>query len=279
MDFDLKKLAAKKLILVAHRGVWGGNIPCNTIAAYETALTQGADMIEIDVDKSLDGRLFVFHPSMEPAHLNEKISIRELTAAEIKKLRYVNIDNVKTQFGIEELDTVLDRFKNRCYINIDKFCDNPEQIARAVQKREMEGQILVKTVPEEKNLEIIEQYCPDIQYMPMVRNPEELKLAQERRLNLIGSEVLFQTEDHLFASREFIHQEHRQGRLVWCNAIVYNYLTVLSAGHNDDTALLKSPEEGWGWIADRGYDFMQTDWVGMACQWLAQTGRLMRSSR
>ena len=127
IDFDLKKLAAKKLILVAHRGVWGGNIPCNTVAAYETALRQGADMIEIDVDRSLDGRLFVFHPAMEPAHLNQNLSIRDMTAAEIKKLRYVNIDNVDTQFGIEELDTVLDRFKDRCYINIDKFCSGLSQ--------------------------------------------------------------------------------------------------------------------------------------------------------
>ena len=55
MEFDLKKLAEQKLIMVAHRGIWGGNIPCNTIAAYEIALKQGADMIEIDVDACADG--------------------------------------------------------------------------------------------------------------------------------------------------------------------------------------------------------------------------------
>lgn len=276
MEFDLKRLAARKLILVAHRGVWGGNIPCNTSAAYETALRQGADMIEIDVDRSLDGHLFVFHPGMEPAHLNREISIREMTDAQIKKLRYVNIDNVETQFGVEELSQVLDRFRGRCYINIDKFCDNPEEIAAAVRERGMTGQILVKTAPEEKNLELIERYCPDMQYMAMVKTPEEIERVGERRLNYIGNEVLFQTEDHPFASREFIEREHRRGRLVWCNAIVYNYLAVLSAGHNDDQALLEGPEGSWGWIADRGYDFMQTDWVAMARQWLEETGRLLR---
>ncbi len=265
------------MILVAHRGVWGGNIPCNTSAAYETALRQGADMIEIDVDKSLDGRLFVFHPGMEPAHLNRRISVREMTGAQIKELRYVNIDNVETQFGIEELSEVLDRFRGRCFINIDKFCDNPEEIAAAVRERGMAGQILVKTAPEEMNLELIERYCPDIPYMAMVKTPEEIERVAERRLNYIGNEVLFRTEDHPFASREFIEREHRCGRLVWCNAIVYNYLTVLSAGHNDDRALLEGPEEGWGWIADRGYDFMQTDWVAMARQWLEETGRLSRA--
>ena len=49
MNFDLRAAAEKRMLLVAHRGSWGGNIPCNTIPAYETALAQGADMIEIDV--------------------------------------------------------------------------------------------------------------------------------------------------------------------------------------------------------------------------------------
>ena len=51
MNFDLFASAQKKLLLVAHRGAWGGNIPCNNIIAYEFALTEGADMIEIDVLK------------------------------------------------------------------------------------------------------------------------------------------------------------------------------------------------------------------------------------
>ena len=60
MKFDLRQTAKEKLIIVAHRGVWTGNIPCNTIPAYKAALTQGADMIEIDVDMSADKELFIF---------------------------------------------------------------------------------------------------------------------------------------------------------------------------------------------------------------------------
>ena len=80
MDFDLRKTAREKIILVAHRGVAGGNIPCNTIPSYEIALAQGADMIEIDVDMSADGELFIFHPGMERAHLNADCDITKMTA-------------------------------------------------------------------------------------------------------------------------------------------------------------------------------------------------------
>jgi glycerophosphoryl diester phosphodiesterase len=71
MNFDLRETARGHKIIVAHRGVAGGNIPCNTMAAYEIALKQGADMIEADVSVSADGKLFLFHPMMERAHFGK----------------------------------------------------------------------------------------------------------------------------------------------------------------------------------------------------------------
>ena len=58
-SFDLVRDARQKTLLVAHRGISGGNIPCNTIAAFDAALADGADMIELDVSRSLDGTLYV----------------------------------------------------------------------------------------------------------------------------------------------------------------------------------------------------------------------------
>ncbi len=279
MEFDLKRLAKEKLIMVAHRGIWGGNIPCNTMAAYEIALKQGADMIEIDVDASADGQLFIFHPTMEMAHLHRQVTIGQLPSSEVKKLRYVNVDDTETQFGLETLDDVLENFKGRCYINIDKFCNHPVEIGEAIRRHGMSQQILVKTSPDEEALTTIEEYCPDIQYMCMIEDPKEIDRVKKHKLNYIGNEVLFQEDSSVFADREFIRQQHREGMLVWCNAIVYDYNRVISAGHNDDTSLIKDPQKGWGWIAERGYDFMQTDWMGMAVDYLTRTGQLYHDGR
>ena len=38
MKFDLFESAKDHTLIVAHRGVAGGNIPCNTLPAYETAV-------------------------------------------------------------------------------------------------------------------------------------------------------------------------------------------------------------------------------------------------
>ena len=58
----IREAAADHVLVAAHRGSAAGNIPCNTLAAYEIALRQGADIVELDVAKTADGELFVFHP-------------------------------------------------------------------------------------------------------------------------------------------------------------------------------------------------------------------------
>ncbi len=276
MKFDLKQTAKEKMIIVAHRGVWNGNIPCNTIPAYNAALTQGSDMIEIDVDMSADGKLFIFHPGMEKVFLLTDKKLGEMTADEIRTFRYVNYDNTPTQFGLNTFEEILEEFKDKCYINVDKFWLYPREVTEMIRRHGMMDQILVKTSPADKYLDIIEAYCPDVQYMSIVSNPEDIERVKARKLNYIGNEVLFSSDDSIFASPEFIENEHKNGFLVWCNSIVYNYRAVLSAGHNDDISAAGDPDNGWGWIADRGYDFMQTDWPLMAIDYLKKTNKLYR---
>ena len=114
MKFDLLESAREKILVVAHRGTAGGNIPCNTIAAYEIALRQGADMIEIDLEMTADGHLVIFHPGMEKRHLSCETRIPEMTLEQVQSLRYVNYDRTPTQFGVELFDDVLETFKGRC---------------------------------------------------------------------------------------------------------------------------------------------------------------------
>ncbi len=47
-------------LIIAHRGA-SAYAPENTLAAFQLAHRQGADMIELDVQPSSDGRLVVFH--------------------------------------------------------------------------------------------------------------------------------------------------------------------------------------------------------------------------
>ena len=275
MVFDIKKTAADHIFVVAHRGTAGGNIPCNTITSYEIALKQGADMIETDISKTADGKLVIFHPKMEPAHLNSNLRIPEMTLSEVKeKLRYVNYDNAPTQFGVESFDDLLETFKGRCYINIDKFWDNPEDIYHAIKRHGMVEQMLVKSTINEKVISVLEELAPEIPFIPIVseQHPEHESLMK-RNINYIGAEVLFKKDDSYVASHEFIDKMHRDGKLVWVNSIIYNHIAQLSGEHSDDTAFTVSYDYGWGWLADRGFDIIQTDWPIMLINYLKESGK------
>ncbi len=47
--------------MIAHRGVWGNGVPENSLAAFEQAIDLGADMIELDVRRTRDHELIIFH--------------------------------------------------------------------------------------------------------------------------------------------------------------------------------------------------------------------------
>ena len=278
MKFNFWETANEKIMIVAHRGAFGGNIPCNVIPAYETALKQGADMIEIDVEMSADGKLFIFHPGMEPAHLhNCKGYIKDMTADEVAQLRYVNFDLTPTQFGVNTFDDVLETFKNRCYINVDKFWGHPKEIYEAIKRHGMTDQIVVKSESFGNVLDVLEEVAPELPFMPIVRETHPLheKLLKSN-INYMGAEVLFTSEDAEVASPEFIEMMHKDKKLVWVNSIIYSYKAQLAAGHSDDTAICTSEDEGWGWLAKRGFDIIQTDWTGMLNDYLKRNGLLYR---
>lgn len=264
-DFDKKitENIGDRPLICAHRGLSGGNIPCNSMTAFKAALMQHADMIELDVTKSKDGTLYVFHPGKESAHLKSLRLIPTMSDKGVEKLRFVNQDNDKTQFQIEKLEDVLNYLKGKCYINVDKFWMDIPGITECIKKCGVEKQVLVKTPLKDKYYEQIEKYASDLMFVPILNNKDNItdKLLG-MNLNFAGVEICFDNEDSKLCSEEFINKMHDKGIFIFSNAIVYNYKTQLAAGHSDDTSLTENPDKGWGWLIDKGFDIIQTDWCG-----------------
>lgn len=281
--FDIKSDAAKRIIIAAHRGACGGNIPCNTMAAYKIAYDHGADMLEIDVSKSADQTLWIFHPGMEYVQLNytgtpDAPRIPDMHDDEIRRLRYLNTDRIYTSCPLCTLDEVLTEYKGKCYINIDKFWENPKEISEAVRAHGMENQIIAKTEPTPELLDIIEEYGQGIQYLAIAERDNGFhEEISRRKINYVGAEVIFAKDTDEVASPEFIKKLHNDGKVLWANAILWSYEHPLTGGHSDDISLTVDPELGWGWLADRGFDIIQTDWVLAMRQFLEKTGRRYRA--
>lgn len=270
----LSKAKEKKVLIVAHRGSCGGNIPCNSLQAFNAAILAGADIVELDVERSSDGELFIQHPGMEPVHLRMKDSIKEFPASVVEQFRLSNWDHSDTQYYIPRLEDALNLLRGKCIVNIDKFWENPKEIADLVRKLGMEDQVIIKTDCKPKHLEDVEKYAPDIPFMAIIRNGyEDHEELMRRKIRYVGAEVLFDSEDCLVCSEDFLKRMHQDGKIVWVNSIVYNYKAVLAAGHNDDISVSEDPEKGWGWLADRGFDMIQTDFVYQCRCFLEETGR------
>jgi len=72
-------------LVIAHRGA-SAYAPENTIAAFELAARQGADMIELDVQRSADGVLVIFHDDTTERWDGQKRLAAACTLAELRAL-------------------------------------------------------------------------------------------------------------------------------------------------------------------------------------------------
>ncbi len=71
-------------LIIAHRGA-SGEAPENTLAAFQLALEQGCDGIELDIHLTKDGQLAVIHDENIKRTTNGEGLIGDMTTAEFKK--------------------------------------------------------------------------------------------------------------------------------------------------------------------------------------------------
>jgi len=99
-------------LIIAHRGA-SGHAPENTKAAFQLALDQHADGIELDVMLSKDGRLVVIHDDTVDRTTNGTGRVRDLTLNQLMALDAGNGEKIPT------LEEVLNTFGGRYLINIE----------------------------------------------------------------------------------------------------------------------------------------------------------------
>ena len=277
MNFnDLLDVRKERVLVASHRGVSGANIPCNTLESYSIAISHGADIIELDVTKSLDGELFAFHPFMDFPHLRKIVPIQFKLSKYIKKIKYVNNDLTKTQYGISTLDEVLDFLKGKCVINIDKFWSNPELIIKKLKYHNMLDEVIVKSYFLSDRVRLLSEIAPNIPYMLMLRNKIDgiENSIKSMGVNLVAEEIIFDSVENDLFKDEHINLLHSNSILAWTNTIVYNYKDIISAHLTDDRAILGEKDIIWGTLLEKGFDIIQTDWVKDLREYLSKPNTL-----
>lgn len=250
----------RKVLIAAHRGTCGGYIVPNTIPAYENALLHQADIIEVDTIMSRDGFFYAFHDGMEQAVLGISQDLRMLSAEEIDGFRCLNSDGTPINQKVERLDHVLEHFKGRCLINIDRSWFYWEEIIRLLQRHDMADQVILKSHVDRYHLGYLQDNQVDLMYMPIVDTMDQLNQVLSYDLHLLAVEMIFRDRRSPLISADTIAGLKEKRILTWANPIKINEKLDFTALLDDFRAITVSREENWGQLLDMGFDILQTDW-------------------
>ncbi|HSL45587.1 MAG TPA: glycerophosphodiester phosphodiesterase family protein [Anaerolineales bacterium] len=106
-------------IIFAHRGA-SAHAPENTLAAFELALAQNADAIELDVKLSADGHVVVIHDPTVDRTTGSHGRVKDLSLAQLKSLDAGSFFSDK--FKGEKIPTLAEVFEAvgiRTFINVE----------------------------------------------------------------------------------------------------------------------------------------------------------------
>lgn len=125
---DFHDPKSKKVLVIAHRGGWRHareyEAPENSLANIDKAVRLGYDVFETDVSRTKDGQYVLMHDPSVARTTNGTGKVRDLTLAEIKKLRlrYSGKKTVTDQ-TVPTFREALARGKDRIMFKIDLKCD------------------------------------------------------------------------------------------------------------------------------------------------------------
>ncbi len=139
------------VVVIAHRGA-AGSAPENTLASVAMAVEQGTDMVEIDVQETLDGEVVIMHDSDLMRVGGSPLKIWEATSEEILEV------DIGSWYGSEfsdqrvpTLEQVLELCKGRAMVDIElkDYGHNErleERVAEIVERVGMEDDVVLMSL-------------------------------------------------------------------------------------------------------------------------------------
>jgi glycerophosphoryl diester phosphodiesterase len=154
-------------VIFAHRGA-SAHAPENTMAAFELALAQGADAIELDVKLSSDGYVIVHHDDTVNRMTNGKGRIQDLSLAELKTLDAGSSFSEKFKGEtIPTLEEVFEAVGKRTFINVELTNYKTrrdalvETVCMLVKKHQMQKHVIFSSFFA-SNLSKARSYLPEV---------------------------------------------------------------------------------------------------------------------
>ncbi len=198
------------VIIVAHRGA-AGKAPENTLAAFNQAIDDKTDWIELDVQETADGKVVVFHDSDFMQLAGDRTRVWQATLAEIDEIDIGSwFDPGFSEQRAPTLSEVLESVKGRANVVIElKYYGHDQMLEqRVVDIVEATGMV--------NQTAIMSLRYDAIEKVRVLRPDWQIGLLSVRAIgNLARLDTDFLAVEKAMASSGFIRRVHRAGKKVF----------------------------------------------------------------
>lgn len=201
--FDKPGLPKNRPLIIAHRG-FSARFLENTLAAFQGALDIGADMIELDLQLTRDGRLVVIHDATTTRVSREKVRVRRTG---LSRLQEVNLEG---GHQVPTLEEVLDLVGDGISLNLElKAKGTGTALARFLLKRGIPQGLLVSSY-KAKEVEEFHRLLPQIPLARVYTRISLEDLARDAKKGHYSVHV-----DHRHLGEKTIKGAHKLGLRVF----------------------------------------------------------------
>lgn len=262
------------VVVVAHRGDWR-NYPENSLAAIESVIGMGVDIMELDLKLTKDSILVLSHDeTLDRCTTGSgKISdytYDELLRFDLKRGHGIAIPGMK----IPTLRQALQLCKDRIVVNVDQGYGYYDLVLAITEELGMTDQVLIKSgSPYAAVRKKFAQHAHNMMYMPVVgiSSAGSSQLFDEYINDPqppMAFELCFGSLDE--AVRAAARRVVEGGSKVWVNTIWGS----LCGNYDDDRAFdTDRPDNVYGTILDLGTSIIQTDRPEFLIKYLEEKGR------
>ena len=160
--------SSNKVLVACHRGDWR-NWPENSLAAIESVIGMGADIVEIDLALTSDSVLVVCHDRTLNRTTTGKGLIAEIPYDSIQRCFLKSGHGVATSHRMPTLREALELCKDRIVVNIDKGYQYYDLVQRLSEELGVTGQLLIKgKSPVADVAAKFSRYEHNMMYMPII---------------------------------------------------------------------------------------------------------------
>lgn len=254
---DIKK---EHVFVAAHRGDWR-NHPENSIAAFESCIEKGIEIIEMDIRMSFDRDLMCFHDKTLDRMTNGTGKITHQSTQNLKNLWLTNPHGVATRHRIPTLKEALSTCKGKALVMLDKAEQYIPEVTKVVKDLEIGEQCIVfirEKIQAKKELEKYQALTDEgvIWAVSIKEEPIDSVLNyiqnMEEWLNPPIYAVHF--KDSVFPLKATGAAIKKAGAKMWTSPLWPS----ICGGMDDDRAV-KDPQNSWGSLIASNSSILCTD--------------------